>query len=156
MTTHFLLLCIAALYILTVSTVAAFPTENKAMKISAEKIFMGKIFGFQNTNIVLISTKIWDYGKDTKTKAYDVVNYKEYVVRQSEAAVRHLANSFPYDNLEDEHADIPVRIGADKVNEILENELTERLAPAGIVIMEARISHLAYAPEIAGASLQRQ
>lgn len=98
---------------------------------------------------------VWQVG-DTYKAAYDVVNYKEYVLRQSEAAVRHLANSFPYDNLEDEHADITLRNGAEKVNEILENELLERLAPAGIIIMEARISHLAYAAEIAGAMLQRQ
>lgn len=49
-----------------------------------------------------------------------------------------------------------MRAGGDKVNEMLEKELTDRLAPAGILIMEARISHLAYAPEIAGAMLQRQ
>lgn len=98
---------------------------------------------------------VWQVG-DTYRAAYDVVNFREYVERQSEAAVRHLANSFPYDNLEDEHADITLRNGADKVAEILEKELTERLFPAGIIIREARISHLAYAPEIAGAMLQRQ
>jgi regulator of protease activity HflC (stomatin/prohibitin superfamily) len=98
---------------------------------------------------------VWQVGNTYKA-VYDVVNYKEYVLRQSEAAVRHLANSFPYDNLEDEHADITLRNGADKVNELLEKELLERLEPAGIIIMEARISHLAYASEIAGAMLQRQ
>jgi regulator of protease activity HflC (stomatin/prohibitin superfamily) len=98
---------------------------------------------------------VWQVA-DTYRAAYDVVDYNEYVVRQSEAAVRHLANSFPYDNLEDEHADITLRNGGAKVSEILEHELTERLAPAGIHIREARISHLAYAPEIAGAMLQRQ
>ena len=98
---------------------------------------------------------VWQVGNTYKA-AYDVVNFRDYVERQSEAAVRHLANSFPYDNLEDEHADITLRNGAEKVAEILENELNERLAPAGIVILEARISHLAYAPEIAGAMLQRQ
>ncbi len=105
--------------------------------------------------IEIAAVIVWQVG-DTYKAAYDVVNYKEYVLRQSEAAVRHLANSFPYDNLEDEHADITLRNGSDKVNEILENELTERLAPAGIIIKEARISHLAYAAEIAGAMLQRQ
>jgi regulator of protease activity HflC (stomatin/prohibitin superfamily) len=98
---------------------------------------------------------VWQVG-DTYKAAYDVVNYTEYVIRQSEAAVRHLANSFPYDNLEDEHADITLRNGAEKVADILEQELAERLAPAGVVIKEARISHLAYASEIAGAMLQRQ
>jgi regulator of protease activity HflC (stomatin/prohibitin superfamily) len=105
--------------------------------------------------IEIAAVIVWQVGETYKA-AYDVVNYKEYVVRQSEAAVRHLANSFPYDNLEDEHADITLRNGADKVNEILEQELLERLTPAGIIIKEARISHLAYAPEIAGAMLQRQ
>jgi regulator of protease activity HflC (stomatin/prohibitin superfamily) len=98
---------------------------------------------------------VWQVGETFKA-AYDVVNYKEYVIRQSEAAVRHLANSFPYDNLEDPVADITLRGGGDKVNAILEKELLDRLTPAGIIIKEARISHLAYAAEIAGAMLQRQ
>jgi hypothetical protein len=58
--------------------------------------------------------------------------------------------------MEDEHADITLRDGGEQVNVLLEKELNERLAPAGIIIKEARISHLAYAPEIAGAMLQRQ
>jgi regulator of protease activity HflC (stomatin/prohibitin superfamily) len=98
---------------------------------------------------------VWKVG-DTYKAAYEVENYKEYVKTQSEAAVRHLANSFAYDNLEDEHAGITLREGGDKVNSILEKELLDRLVPAGIVITEARISHLAYAQEIAGAMLQRQ
>jgi regulator of protease activity HflC (stomatin/prohibitin superfamily) len=98
---------------------------------------------------------VWQVG-DTYKAAYEVSNYTSYVKTQSEAAVRHLAGSFPYDNLEDENADLTLRDGGDKVNVILENELSERLAPAGITIKEARISHLAYASEIAGAMLQRQ
>ena len=98
---------------------------------------------------------VWKVG-DTYKAVYDVANYKEYVKTQSEAAVRHLANSFAYDNLEDEHAGITLREGGEKVNDILEKELLDRLVPAGITISEARISHLAYAQEIAGAMLQRQ
>lgn len=98
---------------------------------------------------------VWQVG-DTYKAAYEVEDYEHYVKIQSEASVRHLATSFPYDNLEDEHADITLRNGGDKVNHILESELADRLAPAGIVIKEARIAHLAYAPEIAGAMLQRQ
>ena len=64
--------------------------------------------------------------------------------------------SFPYDSMEDTEANITLREGGDKVKEILVEELSERLAPAGIVVIEALISHLAYAPEIAGAMLQRQ
>ncbi len=98
---------------------------------------------------------VWQVG-DTYKAAYEVEDYEGYVKVQSEAAVRHLATSFPYDNLEDAHADITLRDGGDKVNNILEKELADKLAPAGIIIKEARIAHLAYAQEIAGAMLQRQ
>jgi regulator of protease activity HflC (stomatin/prohibitin superfamily) len=98
---------------------------------------------------------VWQVG-DTYKAAYEVQDYEGYVKIQSEAAVRMLTGSFAYDNLEDEHASITLREGGNKVNEILEKELSDRLAPAGIRIIEARISHLAYASEIAGAMLQRQ
>ncbi len=98
---------------------------------------------------------VWKVG-DTYRAAFDVERYSDFVKMQSEAAVRHLAMSFPYDNLEDDHAPITLREGGDKINSILEQELTDRLSKAGIIIQEARISHLAYASEIAGAMLQRQ
>jgi len=105
--------------------------------------------------IEIAAVIVWQVS-DTYKAAFEVATYDEYVKIQSEAAVRHLAVSLSYDNLEDEHASITLRDGGDKVNEILERELNERLAPAGIVIREARISHLAYSAEIAGAMLQRQ
>jgi regulator of protease activity HflC (stomatin/prohibitin superfamily) len=105
--------------------------------------------------IEIAAVIVWQVN-DTYKAAFEVEGYEEYVKVQSEAAVRHLAVSLSYDNLEDEHAQITLRDGGEKVNEILEKELNARLAPAGIVIREARISHLAYAPEIAGAMLQRQ
>ena len=98
---------------------------------------------------------VWKVG-DTYKAAFDVERYTDFVKMQSEAAVRHLAMSFPYDNLEDDHAPITLREGGDKINSILEQELTDRLSKAGIIIQEARISHLAYASEISGAMLQRQ
>ena len=70
--------------------------------------------------------------------------------------MRHLATSYAYDNIEHEQAQITLRDGGEKVIEMLEQELNERLSKAGLSIIEARISHLAYAPEIAGAMLQRQ
>ncbi|POY35826.1 band 7 protein [Solitalea longa] len=105
--------------------------------------------------IEIAAVIVWQVN-DTAKATFSVDNYTQYVNIQSEAAVRHLAGSCPYDNLEDENATLTLRDGADKVNEMLENELNERLAPAGITVLEARISHLAYAPEIAGAMLQRQ
>ena len=98
---------------------------------------------------------VWQV-RDTYRAAFEVADFVHYVKVQSEAAVRHLANSFPYDHFEDEHATLTLRDGGDKVNELLEKELNERLSPAGIIIKEARISHLAYASEIAQAMLQRQ
>lgn len=93
---------------------------------------------------------------DSYKAAYEVSNYKEFVDTQSEAAVRSLAGGFAYDNIEDEDAKITLRDGGEEVNTLLEKELTDRLQSAGIAILEARISHLAYAQEIAGAMLQRQ
>ncbi len=107
-------------------------------------------------NPIEIATVIVWQVRDTYKAAFEVAVFEEYVKIQSEAAVRHLAVSLSYDNLEDEHANITLRDGGEKVNQILEKELNDRLAPAGINILEARISHLAYAPEIAGAMLQRQ
>lgn len=132
-----------------------YSTENISLRAQNLESAKLKVNDKMGNPIEIAAVIVWQVG-DTYKAAYDVVNYREYVLRQSEAAVRHLANSFPYDNLEDEHADITLRNGAEKVNEILEQELNERLAPAGIVIREARISHLAYAAEIAGAMLQRQ
>jgi regulator of protease activity HflC (stomatin/prohibitin superfamily) len=98
---------------------------------------------------------VWQV-QDTYKAAYDVADYTAFVRMQSESAVRALTMRFAYDSIEDEKADITLREGGDKIMELLCDELNERLATAGIVVTEARISHLAYAQEIAGAMLQRQ
>jgi regulator of protease activity HflC (stomatin/prohibitin superfamily) len=130
-------------------------TENISLRAQNLESSRLKVNDKMGNPIEIGAVIVWQVS-DTYKAVYDVVDFKEYMLRQSEAAVRHLANSFPYDNLEDEHADITLRNGAEQVSGILENELNERLSPAGIVIREARISHLAYAQEIAGAMLQRQ
>lgn len=98
---------------------------------------------------------VWQVN-NTYRAAFEVTNYEQYVKIQSESAIRHLANSCPYDEFEDADATITLRNGGEKVNALLENELNERLSAAGIVVAEARITHLAYAPEIAGDMLRRQ
>lgn len=98
---------------------------------------------------------VWQVN-DTYKATYDVSDFASYVKTQSESALRHLANTFAYDHIEDETAPITLRDGGTKVNELLEAELNDRLSQAGLLINEARISHLAYAQEIAGAMLQRQ
>jgi regulator of protease activity HflC (stomatin/prohibitin superfamily) len=108
--------------------------------------------------IEIAAVIVWQV-KDTYKAAFEVAGYSQYVKIQSEAAVRHLANTCPYDHMDADHVSqttLTLRDGGEKVNQMLEAELNERLAPAGIHVMEARISHLAYSPEIAGAMLQRQ
>lgn len=105
--------------------------------------------------IEIAAVIVWQVNETAKA-SFAVENYMQYVNIQSEAAVRHLANSFAYDNLEDESAEITLKDGADKVSVLLEQELNERLSRAGIEVIEARISHLGYAQEIASAMLQRQ
>lgn len=105
--------------------------------------------------IEIAAVIVWQVNETAKA-SFAVENYLQYVNIQSEAAVRHLANSFAYDNMEDESAEITLKDGADKVSVLLEQELTERLSRAGVEVIEARISHLAYAQEIASAMLQRQ
>lgn len=105
--------------------------------------------------IEIAAVILWQI-QDTYKVVFDVVNFSSYMTNQSEAAIRHLASTCPYDSIEDESAAITLRDGGDKVIELLESELNERMLKAGIVIKEARISHLAYSPEIAGAMLQRQ
>ncbi len=107
-------------------------------------------------NPIEISAVVVFQVSDTYKAVFDVANFNEYIKNQSEAAVRHLATSYPYDNIEDEKAHITLRDGGQMVIEMLEAELSERYANAGVIIREARISHLAYSAEIAGAMLQRQ
>jgi len=105
--------------------------------------------------IEIAAVIVWQVNETYKA-TFDVTNYTEYVKIQSESAIRHLATTCPYDQLEDEHAGVTLRDGGEKVTAMLEGELAERLSASGILVKEARISHLAYAPEIAGAMLQRQ
>lgn len=105
--------------------------------------------------IEIAAVILWQI-KDTYKVVFDIVSFSQYMVNQSEAALRHIASTCPYDSIEDETAAITLRDGGDQVIALLEKELNERLAKAGIEITEARISHLAYSAEIAGAMLQRQ
>ena len=94
--------------------------------------------------------------EDTYKAAFGVNEFEHFVVVQSEAALRKLAGIYPYDNIEDESASITLRDGGEEVNEMLEQEIVERLEIAGIHVIEARINHIAYAQEIAQAMLKRQ
>jgi regulator of protease activity HflC (stomatin/prohibitin superfamily) len=93
---------------------------------------------------------------DTFKAAFAVDDYENFVVVQSEAALRKLAGLYPYDNFDDEQAEITLRAGGEEVNNQLEVEITERLHMAGVEVIEARINYIAYAQEIAQAMLKRQ
>ncbi len=105
--------------------------------------------------IEIAAVVVWQV-EDAFKASFDVDNYTHYIEVQSEAAIRKLASMYPYDEFEDATSAYTLRASADHVNQELEKELQDRLARAGVIVIEARISHLAYAQEIAGAMLQRQ
>lgn len=116
-----------------------------------------KVNDLSGSPIEIAAVVVWRV-VDTAKAAFDVDDYVNFVKIQSESAVRHLASSYPYDGGH-EHGTEGVkslRGSMDEVSKALGAELQARLEKAGIVIDEARLSHLAYAPEIAGAMLRRQ
>ncbi|MEP1035160.1 SPFH domain-containing protein [Ekhidna sp.] len=124
----------------------------RARNFDSERIKVNDSIG----NPIMISVILVWRVKDTFSAAFEVDDYENFVRVQTDAAVRKLAGSYPYDNFDDEQADVTLRSGIKEVNEDLEKELDERLAIAGIEILEARIGYLAYAQEIASAMLRRQ
>ena len=105
--------------------------------------------------VEIAAVVVWQVS-DAAKALFEVDNYVNFVQIQSEAAVRKLANSYAYDHMEDETSSVTLRDSTGQINEFLEKELNERLERAGVDIIEARVSHLAYSSEIAGAMLQRQ
>ncbi|MFN8854224.1 MAG: SPFH domain-containing protein [Planctomycetaceae bacterium] len=103
--------------------------------------------------IEIAAVVVWRV-EDTAQALFDVEKYESYVHVQSESALRHLANSYSYDH--GEEGEITLRSGMEEVSHTLQTELQERLGKAGVIVDEARLTHLAYAPEIAGAMLRRQ
>ncbi|MCM8594726.1 SPFH domain-containing protein [Accumulibacter sp.] len=106
--------------------------------------------------IEIAAAVVWRVA-DTAQASFDVEDYQQYVRIQAEAAVRHLASTYAYDEGEDLHpGEITLRAGQDRVAESLIRELTDRFDRAGIVVEDAKLTHLAYAPEIAQVMLRRQ
>jgi regulator of protease activity HflC (stomatin/prohibitin superfamily) len=103
--------------------------------------------------IEIAAVVVWRVG-DTAQAMFDVENYESYVTTQSESALRHLANLYAYDHGEENQPTL--RSNVEEVSQALRAELQERLAKAGVAVDEARLTHLAYAPEIAQAMLRRQ
>jgi regulator of protease activity HflC (stomatin/prohibitin superfamily) len=128
----------------------------RAHNFNSEKL---KVNDKRGNPIEIAATVVWRVD-DTAKASFDVENYEAYVLTQAESALRHLALSYAYDNFEEPSAagvhEVTLRSGTEEVSAALRNELQQRFAQAGIVVVDAKLTHLAYAPEIAGTMLRRQ
>lgn len=124
----------------------------RARNHNGEKL---KVNDKRGNPIEIAAVVVWRVS-DTAKALFEVENYEHYVEVQSEAAVRHLASSFSYDAMEDEDKEITLRGDSDQVSKDLTKELQARLEAAGVTVLESRLTHLAYAPEVAQAMLRRQ
>jgi regulator of protease activity HflC (stomatin/prohibitin superfamily) len=127
-----------------------FKISLRARNLNGEKL---KVNEKRGNPIEIAAVVVWRV-KDTAQAMFDVDNYENYVKIQMESAVRHVASSYAYD--EGEPDELTLRGGADEVSAALTRELQDRIGKAGVQVEEARLTHLAYAPEIAQAMLRRQ
>jgi regulator of protease activity HflC (stomatin/prohibitin superfamily) len=112
-----------------------------------------KVNELDGSPIEIAAVIVWQV-VDSAEAVYNVDDYESFVHIQSESALRTMATSYPYDQHDD--GQVALRSHATEISQHLRDELSERLADAGVQVLDARISHLAYAPEIAQAMLQRQ
>ena len=125
------------------------PISLRAHNFNSDKL---KVNDLRGNPIEIGAVVVWRV-RDTAKAAFDVEDFDSYVHVQTESALRHLASCHPYDAPED--AQVSLRGSSDTINQELNAEITTRLQIAGIEVLEARISHLAYAPDIASVMLQR-
>ncbi len=128
----------------------------RAHNFNSEKL---KVNDLRGNPIEIAATVVWRVD-DTARASFDVENYEAYVLTQAESALRHLALSYAYDNLEDpgstSKTEVTLRSGTEEVSSALLAELQQRFDQAGLVVVDAKLTHLADAPEIAGTMLRRQ
>jgi len=124
--------------------------STRIHNITSEKL---KVNDLRGNPIEIAANVVWRV-TDTSQALFDVVDYVEFIGIQIESAVRAVAGKYPYDDIE--HKEVTLRGDAELVSDVLEKELQERVGRAGITIDESRLTHLAYAQEIAGAMLRRQ
>jgi hypothetical protein len=122
----------------------------RARNLNGEKL---KVNDKRGNPIEIAAVVVWRV-QDTFQASFDVEKFEEYVRIQSESAVRHLANCYAYDH--GEANEVTLRSGVEEISAALQKELQERVAKAGVQVDEARLTHLAYSPEIAGVMLRRQ
>jgi len=134
-------------------TIPLFVRRNISLRIRNFESGQLKVNDNHGNPIEIASVVVWSVD-DTAQAVFEVDDYESYVSIQSEAALRNMATSYPYDIYED--GDISLRSHPQLIADALTQEVQNRLKDAGVTVHEARISHLAYAPEIANAMLQRQ
>lgn len=122
----------------------------RVRNLMSEKL---KVNDKRGNPIEIAAVIVWRV-QDTAQAMFDVDDYENYVRIQSESAIRHLASLYAYDHGEEN--EVTLRSGVDEVSQALRQELQARLDKAGVMVEEARLTHLAYAPEIAQAMLRRQ
>ncbi len=137
-------------------------SSGRRFKVSLRaRTFLGdklKVNDKRGNPVEIAAMVVW-HVQDTAQAVFDVDNYETYVTTQAETALRHIATAYSYDQGEDgaaSEAEITLRGNPDEVSATLREDLGARLAAAGVVVDDARLTHLAYAPEIAQAMLRRQ
>src|SRR6188768_450729 len=126
--------------------------STRLRNFNSEKL---KVNDKRGNPIEIAAAIVWRID-DTARAILDIDNVSAYVPVQAEAALRHIANEYSYDTHDDDQAELTLRGGADEVVSRLKSELQDRFEKAGLRVEDARLTHLAYAPEIAGAMLRRQ
>jgi regulator of protease activity HflC (stomatin/prohibitin superfamily) len=132
--------------------VPRYKVSLRARTLNGERLKVNDLTG----NPVDIAAVVVWHVEDTAQAIFDVDDFEAYVDMQSETALRHLATSYPYDHGEGQEMSVTLRGNVDQVSAALKDELGHRLEKAGVAVDEARLTHLAYAPEIAQAMLRRQ
>ena len=134
-------------------TLGRYKVSLRARTLNGDKL---KVNDKRGNPVEIAAVVIWRV-EDTAQAVFDVDDYEQYVSTQSESALRHVATAYAYDHGEEEgDEEITLRGNVTDVSQALKVELEERLTKAGVVVDEARLTHLAYAPEIAQAMLRRQ
>jgi regulator of protease activity HflC (stomatin/prohibitin superfamily) len=136
-----------------VNPFTVFWRENVSLRVRNFQSDRIKVNDASGNPIEIAAVVVWRV-VDTAKAVFDVEDFQQFVTVQSETALRHLANEFPYDDYA--HGAISLRGNADEVRQSLQAELQTRLHTAGIDVLETRLTHLAYAPEIAEVMLRRQ
>lgn len=135
---------------MTVPFIASRKVSLKVRNFNSEKLKVNDVDGNPVEIAAVVVIKVIDSAK----AIFDVDNYEQFVEIQSETALRHVATKYPYDNYEEDGCSL--RGNAEEIATEIANELQARLSLAGVDVIEARLTHLAYATEIASAMLQRQ